>query len=131
MELDERASSLEAGRYLDTVRFVSFNVATAGSRTLGHVLVDGNKASLAQSLGMGVEEYPTRDGVELSEYVGRTMEHSGANEILGCAPQRYMAKGGVVSYFPKTNLPLCYPPLQQQQQHHHHRRHPVVFETYL
>jgi 2',3'-cyclic-nucleotide 2'-phosphodiesterase (5'-nucleotidase family) len=89
-DLDEYASSFEAGRYLDTVGFVSFDPRKGNFE---HVFVDANKASIAQSLGMGIEEYPTQDGKELTEYIARTLNHAGANEILGCAPNRFRVEG--------------------------------------
>jgi len=90
VELDPRSSSFEAGRYLDTVGFVSFDIAKGGFR---HVFVDANRVSLAQSLGMSVDEYPTEDGKELTSYIQRTLEHAGANVILGCSPRRYRVDG--------------------------------------
>ena len=90
VDLDSHSSSLEAGRYLDTVGFVSFHLLQGKFQ---HVFIDANEESLSQSLGMDVEEYPTEDGKELSLYIERTLEHAGANEILGCAPRRYRIEG--------------------------------------
>lgn len=90
LELDEYSVSFEAGRYLDTIGFVSFD---AKQGNFEHVFVNANKASIAQSLGMSVDEYPTQDGKDLSEYINRTYEHAGANQILGCSPIRYRADG--------------------------------------
>jgi len=90
LELDEYSISFEAGRYLDTVGFVSFDVKQG---KFEHVFVNANKASIAQSLGMSVDEYLTQDGKDLSEYINRTYEHAGANQILGCSPIRYRADG--------------------------------------
>jgi hypothetical protein len=78
--LDDFASSFEAGRYLDTIGFVSFNPQKGNFE---HVFVDANRASIAQSLGMLEDEYPTHDGKDLSAYIAWTLEHAGANEVIG------------------------------------------------
>eukprot|EP00584_Thalassiosira_punctigera_P017357 CAMPEP_0172547054 /NCGR_PEP_ID=MMETSP1067-20121228/16677_1 /TAXON_ID=265564 ORGANISM="Thalassiosira punctigera, Strain Tpunct2005C2" /NCGR_SAMPLE_ID=MMETSP1067 /ASSEMBLY_ACC=CAM_ASM_000444 /LENGTH=834 /DNA_ID=CAMNT_0013334075 /DNA_START=113 /DNA_END=2617 /DNA_ORIENTATION=+ len=107
-ELDDYSSSFQAGRYLETVGYLSFSPGVA--RSTEHVFIDADQASLAQSLGMGnttedeaaanddsSDKYPdwmTKDGMELSQYIKRTMEHSGAHQILGCSDKRYWADGG-------------------------------------
>lgn len=88
--LDDYSSSFEAGRYLDTIGFVSFHLKKA---SLEHVFVNANKASIAQSLGMAESEYPTQEGKELSEYINRTFEHAGANDIVGCSQWKYRVDG--------------------------------------
>lgn len=90
VELDSYSTSFEAGRYLDTIGFMSFN---SKQGDFEHVFVNANKASIAQSLGMKEDEYPTQDGTDLSEYIERTFEHAGANAILGCSPIRYRKDG--------------------------------------
>ncbi|KAL7511698.1 hypothetical protein ACHAXN_010492 [Cyclotella atomus] len=90
VELDEYSTSFEAGRYLDTIGFVSFDVERGN---FDHVFVDANKASIAQSLGMSSDEYATQDGKDLADYIQRTFEHAGANQILGCSPLHYRSKG--------------------------------------
>lgn len=80
IELDDFASSFEAGRYLDTIGFVSFNPQKGNFE---HVFVDANRTSIAQSLGMLEDEYPTHDGKDLSAYIAWTLEHAGANEVIG------------------------------------------------
>ena len=86
VQLDAHSSSIEAGRFLDTVGFVSFEPM---SGSFEHNFIPANEASLARSLGMSVDEYPTHDGKDLSDYIARTLDHSGANEIMGCAPKRF------------------------------------------
>lgn len=90
VELDEYSTSFEAGRYLDTIGFISFD---AKHGDFDHVFVKANKPSIAQSLGMSIDDYPTQDGIDLTNYIARTFEHAGANQILGCAPIRYRSKG--------------------------------------
>jgi hypothetical protein len=86
VQLDAHSSSIEAGRFLDTVGFVSFEPI---SGSFEHNFIPANEASLARSLGMSVDDYPTHDGINLSDYIARTLDHSGANEIMGCAPKRF------------------------------------------
>lgn len=90
VEIDEYSTSFEAGRYLDTIGFVSFD---SKKGNFDHVFVNANKQSIAQSLGMSIDEYPTQDGEDLTYYITRTFEHAGANQILGCSPLRYRSKG--------------------------------------
>ena len=83
------------------VGFVSFDPGAAESTE--HVFVEANRESLAQALGQsqpvnddaGDEDedfYPsTKDGAELSRFIQRTMDHSFANEVVGCSNSRYRA----------------------------------------
>ena len=90
VKLDEYSTSFEAGKYLETIGFVSFDVKNGSFQ---HIFVDANKESIAQSLGLSAENYPTADGIELSAYIQRTFEHAGANRIIGCSPQHYRTDG--------------------------------------
>lgn len=102
-QLDEYSSSFEAGRYLDTIGYLSFDPQVANS--MEHVFINANQLSLAQSLGTTVEEatndnnnntFPmTKDGLELSQYIQRTLDHSGANTIVGCSDLRYRVDGNL------------------------------------
>jgi len=85
-ELDSHSSSIEAGRFLDTVGFVSFEPKQG---SFAHNFIPANEMFLAQSLDMSVDEYHTHDGKELSDYIARTFEHTGAGQILGCASKRF------------------------------------------
>jgi len=89
--LDQYSSSFEAGRYLDTVGYLSFDPQTANS-TMGS-FINANQRSLAQSLGVEENAYSTKDGLALSDYIQRTLDHSGANEVVGCSDGRYRADG--------------------------------------
>jgi len=100
VQLDLFSSSVEAGRYLDTVGYVSFDPQVANS--MEHVFINANKGSLVQSLGLsngdanlngGNDSLSTKEGMELSQYIQRTMDHSGANEIVGCSNTHYRADG--------------------------------------
>jgi len=85
-ELDSHASSIEAGRFLDTVGFVSFEPKKGN---FAHNFIPANEKYLAQSVDMSVDEYHTHDGKELSEYIARTIEHTNAGHVVGCASKLY------------------------------------------
>ncbi|KAL7498151.1 hypothetical protein ACHAWT_009675 [Skeletonema menzelii] len=85
-ELDSHSSSIEAGRFLDTVGFVSFEPKLG---SFAHNFIPANEKYLAQSIDMSEDEYHTHDGEELSEYIARTIDHTGAGNVLGCASKRY------------------------------------------
>lgn len=85
-ELDSHSSSIEAGRFLDTVGFVSFEPETGN---FAHNFIPANEEYLAQSVDMSVDEYHTHDGKELSEYIARTFEHTNAGHVVGCAAKLY------------------------------------------
>ncbi len=85
-ELDSHSSSIEAGRFLDTVGFVSFEPKKGN---FAHNFIPAKEDYLAQSVDMSVDEYHTHDGKELSEYIARTFEHTNAGHVIGCAAKRY------------------------------------------
>lgn len=85
-ELDSHSSSIEAGRFLDTVGFVSFEPETG---SFAHNFIPAKEEYLAQSVDMSVDEYHTHDGKELSEYIARTFEHTNAGHVIGCAAKLY------------------------------------------
>lgn len=89
VELDNLSNAFEAGRYLDTIGFISFDMKEGNCK---HIFVNANKASIAQSLGMRIDEYLTDEGKELTTYIDRTFDHAGANHVIGCSPIRYRAE---------------------------------------
>eukprot|EP00977_Amphora_coffeiformis_P010024 scaffold2353_cov167-Amphora_coffeaeformis.AAC.15 len=93
---DTASASFEAGRYLDTVGFVSFpRKATlaaepAGSNTTDlftHEFLDASRAVLENTLNGPV--LGTDEGTELSAFIHRIQTELGLREVVGCAPQRY------------------------------------------
>ena len=104
VELDTHSSSIEAGRYLDTVGFVSFDPKRGDFK---HNFIPANEMYLAQSLNMTVDEYSTNDGKDLSEYITRTIEHAGGNHILGCA-SRYFNETELLELYLNEVLPKTF-----------------------
>jgi len=100
MELDEWSHSFEAGRYLDTVGFVSFPTKTTamatypeGANVFQHVFMDARKEALAGHLGLNnPKEMDTEHGLELSEFAYNTRLKMGLLETLGCAPHDFKAR---------------------------------------
>jgi 2',3'-cyclic-nucleotide 2'-phosphodiesterase (5'-nucleotidase family) len=83
-DLDKRANSFEAGKYLDTVGFVSFNKA---ADTFNHVFLDANVHNLSTTLG--VENLMTDKGRALQESIIKTQQDMGLFLKYGCSPDRY------------------------------------------
>eukprot|EP00980_Cylindrotheca_fusiformis_P004446 scaffold948_cov106-Cylindrotheca_fusiformis.AAC.18 len=99
MQLDDWSMSFEAGRYLDTIGFVSFPTrATAESPTnstngkFQSVFIDGSAQALSEHLGLNdPKEMETQNGIELSTFVRSIRGKMGLLENIGCAPQDYIA----------------------------------------
>jgi hypothetical protein len=93
--VDELSTSVEAGRYLDTVGFVSFpnkaTVQAAGSNASNnlfqHVFLDANVQTLKETLV--VDELTTPSGREVSGFVQRTRQSLGLDKKIGCAPRDF------------------------------------------
>ena len=95
VELDENAISFEAGRYLDTVGFVSFPTKeTATDTTLfHHVFLDANVETLKKTLG--VDTLLTPSGAALKSLILETQRELGLLRVLGCAPESYYLENGL------------------------------------
>lgn len=85
---DVCSTSFEAGRYLDTVGFVSFSKDSACE--FEHEFIDGNVDSLREAVG--VQELGTDDGRALSSYIVEAEERMGLLEVVGCSPEHYSFK---------------------------------------
>ena len=96
-ELDENAVSFEAGRYLDTVGFVSFPTKTAVAENatdpFQHVFLDANVETLKSTLG--VETMTTSSGSALSSLIHQTQKSLGLHNVIGCSSQRYYFENGL------------------------------------
>lgn len=107
-QLDLLATSMEAGRYMDTVGFVSFPLSSTvdyildgpgdihakrqrASSLFQHRLLDANYKVLGTDvLGMPDEDFSTAAGSALSSNLKQTQERMGLLEVISvCAPQDY------------------------------------------
>eukprot|EP00546_Thalassionema_frauenfeldii_P014904 CAMPEP_0178910380 /NCGR_PEP_ID=MMETSP0786-20121207/9067_1 /TAXON_ID=186022 /ORGANISM="Thalassionema frauenfeldii, Strain CCMP 1798" /LENGTH=610 /DNA_ID=CAMNT_0020582629 /DNA_START=89 /DNA_END=1918 /DNA_ORIENTATION=+ len=112
--LDDYSVSFEAGRYLDTIGFVSFpsqesivsgSSSSSSSSSNNHstteelfqnVFIDGSKQALAETLGLtDNNELPTEHGQELTEMIAATRDKMGLTKEIGCAPQSYYLKKAI------------------------------------
>ncbi|VEU38597.1 unnamed protein product [Pseudo-nitzschia multistriata] len=114
--LDDHSESFEAGRFLDTIGFVSFDAntrttqATNGSNNnrqsdsnFRHRFLDANKQSLLQTLmrsshlshggnqrGLSFSEgFGTPEGRALTRAIRDTQKDLGLDVVLGCSPRTY------------------------------------------
>jgi hypothetical protein len=99
-KLDDWSTSFEAGRYLDTVGFVSFPNKTSvsvgkeknGDELFYSVFMDANKKVLAGHLGLDDgKQMQTHNGKDLTEFIGETRAKMGLLDEIGCAPQDYFS----------------------------------------
>jgi 2',3'-cyclic-nucleotide 2'-phosphodiesterase (5'-nucleotidase family) len=95
---DSSSHSVEAGRYLDTVGFVSFPKASTllselangngnASDLFQHVFLDANVETLTKTLAVTLLQ--TANGHALSKFIARTRSELGLNNVIGCAAQSY------------------------------------------
>ncbi|KAG7374210.1 calcineurin-like phosphoesterase [Nitzschia inconspicua] len=95
-QLEDLTMTFEAGKYLDTVGFVSFprkeSVRSTNSSSLfQHMFLDTNKKVLfEETLGYtGASEGETKNGKDLSAFIEVTREKLGLTQEIGCAPESY------------------------------------------
>jgi len=99
-EMDSYSTSFEAGRYLDTIGFVSFplkNKSTAGMKVMGaakpsqsdffHKYIDGNVESLKKILN--VEELETPSGRNMKDQIRKAQKELRLLDVIGCSPMTY------------------------------------------
>lgn len=97
--LDEMSTSFEAGRYLDTLGFVSFpskdNVeafktnVTTNTSLFTHNFLDANKQTLREVLNL--DSIDTANGMELSHFIEKIRHEMGLTQEIGCVNQSYFA----------------------------------------
>lgn len=91
---DATSLSLEAGRYLDTVGFVSFprkdTLASASTNTTSmfqYRFLDASRSVLETALNGPT--LGTSEGTALSAFIHRIQDELGLREVVGCVPERY------------------------------------------
>lgn len=98
--LDDLAVSFEAGRYLDTVGFVSFpkresvRGGTNTSNLFQHEFMDASREVLFHDVlgyaSSSMDDAVTTNGKALSTFIDITRKELGLEEEIGCAPQSYI-----------------------------------------
>jgi len=98
-QLEDLTVTFEAGRYLDTVGFISFpkkdSVRSGNNSSLfRHNYLDANRKLLFEdTLGFSsADEGETANGKEFSEFIHTTRKKLGLERVVGCAPQSYYAE---------------------------------------
>lgn len=89
------STAFEAGSYLDTVGFVSFSNTQTASATnnttassfFQHDFIDANVEALKERLG--VSKLKTENGQALNDFIHKTQEDMGLQQIIGCSPRAY------------------------------------------
>lgn len=87
--LDEKSTSFEAGKYLDTIGFVTFPTkdASVADIPFEHHFIEPNVKNLEDILD--VETLETETGKELSKSIRKAQESLGLFDLVGCAPKTY------------------------------------------
>jgi 2',3'-cyclic-nucleotide 2'-phosphodiesterase (5'-nucleotidase family) len=89
-ELDELSTSFEAGRYLDTIGFVSFPKLGNINGTFQHQFLDANTGKLAETLDIALEDLLTPKGELLIGFIDRTRSNLGLDVVIGCSPAHFI-----------------------------------------
>lgn len=93
--LDVSSASFEAGRFLDTVGFVSFSL-NASDANFQHKFIDANIEVMKNVLGVPeTDMLVTPKGKELTEMIKLSQESTGLFVELGCSPQNYYVSNGM------------------------------------
>lgn len=94
-QVDDLSKAVEAGRYLDTIGFISFPTETTAQMVdsnssaidlFQHVFLDSNKQRLGNILNTD-KPFTTSDGRELQKFISTTQSKLGLNSIIGCSPK--------------------------------------------
>jgi NADPH:quinone reductase-like Zn-dependent oxidoreductase/2',3'-cyclic-nucleotide 2'-phosphodiesterase (5'-nucleotidase family) len=89
-DLDARAASFEAGRYLDTVGFASFGLGPTGASSFAHVDIEANVAEMAAAAGLDdPAELATPAGQALTADIAKVAATLGLDRLLGCSPRTF------------------------------------------
>eukprot|EP00546_Thalassionema_frauenfeldii_P021947 CAMPEP_0178894760 /NCGR_PEP_ID=MMETSP0786-20121207/199_1 /TAXON_ID=186022 /ORGANISM="Thalassionema frauenfeldii, Strain CCMP 1798" /LENGTH=551 /DNA_ID=CAMNT_0020564893 /DNA_START=80 /DNA_END=1732 /DNA_ORIENTATION=+ len=83
-KLDSYAPSMETGRLLNTLGFMSFDKTT---KRFNHTFINTTEKYFGDIISEA--NYMTEDGIALRNFINRTETAAGGNEILGCSPKRF------------------------------------------
>jgi 2',3'-cyclic-nucleotide 2'-phosphodiesterase (5'-nucleotidase family) len=104
--LDDHAASFEAGRFLDTIGWVSFSIPSLkqtstlfnATTPFEYRFLDANKQSLYSAIGTTtVAEFETPAGRALAQKIRDTQQSLGLHNILGCSSHTYSLEAGFES----------------------------------
>lgn len=89
---DENAIGIEAGRYLETIGWLSVNLTrSAGSKTMTYSrsYIDANRRNYAFHLGLSDSRFDTPDGSAITDKMSDIASEWNLTDIYGVAPQDY------------------------------------------
>ena len=105
VQLDEYSTSLEAGRYLDTLGFVSFSLPSSHNDShqyqqehqpkFTHLFIDTSISVMAHTLDLDSDALDTPEGKALSSSIQSQRQALGLTQVLGCSPQTYNLSLGI------------------------------------
>ncbi|CAJ1946702.1 unnamed protein product [Cylindrotheca closterium] len=97
--LDENSVSFEAGRFLDTIGFMSWNPADAAidsplspEEKFPHLFIDTSRDILTEILHAtdnSTNNLPTMEGIRLTDKIHTTQGDMGLLKTVGCSPHVY------------------------------------------
>ena len=105
-QVDDASTSVEAGRYLDTVGFLSFpkahtlaSSATDRKELFQHVFLNANLDTLSKHLPATEQssdgDFFTKQGRDLQQLIGRLREELGLMKVLGCLDKTLYHRRGL------------------------------------
>ena len=81
--MDAHSVSFEAGHYLDTVGFVSFDLAAADDAALNYTFIDADRASLMRATGTSAADFTTPHGKKVADAVSAARTRLGLDDVVG------------------------------------------------
>ena len=109
LQLDQNAASLESGKYLDTVSWLSFDTPARAPHLLAplpyrpspaatvfrHEFITASVASLAAACGRTAADFPTAAGAALKAEIALARAALSLDRVVGCAPRTYSVQADV------------------------------------
>ena len=83
-QVDQHATSFEAGHYLDTIGFVSFD---ENGTNFQHVFIEANVDALQTIIG--VDDIMTENGTEVQNMIHKAQQEMGLLDTIGCSPDHF------------------------------------------
>ena len=117
VDIDPYSSSFEAGHFLDTIGFASFNVNTMKqddkvkspvNPSFQHRFIDATKQTLYDVTGHADYDptmFDTSEGLALSSFIQSTRQSLGLNDVLGCSQQTYDLAGPIINDDQNKSMP--------------------------
>ncbi|EDQ86162.1 uncharacterized protein MONBRDRAFT_38537 [Monosiga brevicollis MX1] len=91
-QLDDFAISLEAGKYMDTIGYVSFDIPKATDLVLNFVnyTITPNRTTFARMAGLkDTKTFDTKNGTALREQITKVYAQLGLSRVVGCSNATY------------------------------------------